>query len=123
MPLTQINNTVSDTTNLTANNASYLGGIAASGFSQLGVGQTWQVVTRNQNTTYTNSTGKPITCMFYIDNASLSTNSFTIVLGGVTMFSVSMPAGENETISFIVPNGTTYRINGSSIGITAAELR
>lgn len=33
MPLTQINNTVSDTANLTANNASFLGGTSAASYA------------------------------------------------------------------------------------------
>jgi hypothetical protein len=35
MPLTQINNTVSDTAKLTANNASFLGGVFHTGYAQL----------------------------------------------------------------------------------------
>lgn len=74
----------------------------------LGFGQTWQNVTASRSangTSYTNSTGKPI--MVSIQGAA--TSGFNIVIGGVTIMNFSNNI--QSTVSFIVPNGTSYSAN------------
>lgn len=86
----------------------------------LGVGQTWQNVTsaRSPGATYTNNTGRPIQVLI---NANF--NAGSLVIGGVVI-----PINDSDFYaqpSFIVPNGSTYRVNigaGGSI-LTWAELR
>ena len=84
----------------------------------LGVGQTWQNVTssRSVGVTYTNDTGKPIQVMI---NHNFG-QSGSIVLGGV-----ELPVADGDSYSFfnfVVPSGSTYRINGGGI-VSWAELR
>lgn len=76
--------------------------------SSIGVGQTWQNVTssRSIGSTYTNNTGKPIMVM-----VSGSLDNYTVTIGNTTL---SGSDGDGYTnISFIVPNSTTYRVNGT----------
>ena len=84
----------------------------------LGVGQTWLNLTSSRlpNTTYTNNTGRPIQVMINYNFGQ----SGSIVLGGV-----ELPMADGDTYSFfnfIVPNGTTYRLNGGGV-VSWAELR
>ena len=84
----------------------------------LGVGQTWLNLTSSRlpNTTYTNNTGRPIQVMINYNFGQ----SGSIVLGGV-----ELPMGDGDAYSFfnfIIPNGSTYRINGGGI-VSWAELR
>jgi len=96
----------------------------------IGVGQTWQDVTssRASGTTYTNSTGKPI---FISVNGSGAPNngamSMTIdgVLIGRQGFQSISSGTSNATMTAIVPNGSTYKVDnvsGWSLSIWA-ELR
>jgi hypothetical protein len=88
----------------------------------IGVGQTWQNLTasRAPATTYTNSTGKPIQVAISI-LTNVATNTFTI--DGVIVFSVG--AGTQQmSLSFIIPDGSTYRFDGSVHGsVDWSELR
>lgn len=93
----------------------------------IGVGQTWQSVSRSLNTTYTNSTGKPI--MVTCSPKAQSGTSATAVVGGVTILNSTtidccgVAQISYFPFSFIVPDGTTYRINGSYDFRNWAELR
>ena len=85
---------------------------------QIGVGQTWQDVSgsRAHSTSYQNTTGKPI--MVAIDgntNAALqvSTNGSTWVTVGEV----------SSATPIIIPDDHYYRVNGSSVFATWAELR
>ena len=73
---------------------------AVSGVGAIGVGQTWTVVSRSANTTYTNSTGKTIA--IYIEQNS----SFVVDINGLG----------NEYaqggVTLIIPHGNTWRSNG-----------
>ena len=80
----------------------------------LGVGQTWQSVSRSPGTTYTNSTGKPIMVNVF---SSLGAN---IYVDGVLAADGGGGSGDQVTISAIVPNGSSYVINGS---FSVSELR
>ncbi len=90
----------------------------------IGVGQTWQSLTgsRSLGTTYTNTTGRPIQVTASVQNTA------SAVVGGVTIFNsytvscCGVPQISFFPLSFIVPNGTTYKISGSGLAVWA-ELR
>ena len=82
----------------------------------IGVGQTWQAVTRVSGTTYYNTTGKPIMVGIYSTGGIV-----TPIVGGVN---IGMTQGGNNntlfTTFFIVPTSASY----SATNITSAsELR
>jgi hypothetical protein len=87
----------------------------------LGVGQAWQNVTANRvgNTSYQNTTGKPIQVFIQgteggVTNAQVSSNGTTWVdMGGLYGYGKS---------SFIVPKGYYYRINATPFNLWT-ELR
>lgn len=88
--------------------------------------QSWQNVSgsRSLNSDYTNSTGKAISVAV---TATFGTGAALYgISGGVTAISTYSHANtEGGNITFIVPNGATYRVNSSG-GITDlywAELR
>ena len=85
----------------------------------IGVGQTWQVVTRVSGTTYTNTTGKPIMLSFAANN----TSGTTVLVDGVTVISVASSA-YIFVVTLIIPAGATYRATSAYSGlITPRELR
>lgn len=91
----------------------------------IGVNQTWSDVTASRalNTTYTNSTGKPIFVMISAFN-SQSANILLITVSGVLISAVGQATWDNSTqASFIVPNGATYSAASSSGVRLWAELR
>jgi len=79
----------------------------------IGVGQTWQAVSRTGGVVYTNSTGKPImvsiygngTLQIYVDNVLAATSTVN---------------NAGNSITVIVPNGSQYYTNVTCI---IAELR
>jgi hypothetical protein len=75
----------------------------------LGVGQTWQDVTSSRalNTTYTNSTGKPIQIMVGFNSTTLP----QIVVNGVTVWPSTTYV---QVATVIVPNGLTYSNTGGT---------
>ena len=94
------------------------------GAAGLGVGQTWQNVklSRALGTTYTNSTGKPISVMVGIVNAAQV--SWTV--DGVLIGTNGDSGGYNNVITFIVPAGATYTgttVSGTPSVQTWVELR
>ena len=80
----------------------------------LGYNQTWQDVTgsRSVGTTYTNSTGKPISVqVVFISNGSSGDFGGYFVVGGVTVAqqnNYQANAGYKTTVGGIVPAGATY---------------
>ena len=88
----------------------------------IGVGQSWQSVSRSLGTTYTNTTGRPIQVAASVQNTA------TAVVGGVTIFNsytvscCGVPQISYFPLSFIVPAGATYKITGSGLAVWA-ELR
>lgn len=110
---TEINTGTSDDTVVTPL------GLAGSEYG-LGVNQTWQDVSasRAANTTYTNSTGKPIFVSVYRGSAD---NSAIITIDGIDIMTDNGDSGSGGSLSFIVPNGSTYSFNRSPI--IWAELR
>jgi hypothetical protein len=94
---------------LTSNGTTWTSAIPAS----VGIGQTWQDVTgsRVKNTTYTNSTGKPIMVNVFVSSSDTG-GDVNLVVGGVTIARVNNYTPETGmTLSGIVPNSTTYSIS------------
>lgn len=100
---------------------------------QIGVRQTWQLVTRVFNTTYTNTTSRPIMVCASIDTGSVSSSGTSIfrIAGTVDGIGVARDGDVREgasgaasyaTISFIVPPGSTYSISPSTGAATNAML-
>ena len=93
----------------------------------IGVGQTWQNVvgSRAVNTTYTNTTGKPI--MAHVYCTSISSNYvLQIIVDGIAMNSGSSDSTDHLATIMIIPNGSTYRVTfagGSGTLSTWKELR
>jgi len=107
---------------------------AKSELDSIGVNQTWQGVTASRvvETTYTNSTGKPIMISVNVGNASTSVKgSFSVTVNGVQIANNYVSTEENgvwgnviNTICAIVPNGHTYSFSVSSAYLNAfTELR
>jgi len=92
----------------------------------IGVNQSWQAVSRAVNTTYTNTTGRPIQVMAGI-YSTYGVASYAVV-GGVTMgrgylySCCGVGVNFDMPYSFIVPAGATYAIYGTSVQ-NWAELR
>lgn len=101
----------------------------ATAVQPIGVGQTWQQFSspaRVLDTTYTNSTGRPI--MVSVSANSGTTSYYEVQIGGlaVTRFSTSTTYGATGCATFIVPDNTTYRVASVSGGAALnlwAELR
>jgi hypothetical protein len=90
----------------------------------VGSNQTWQDVTSSRvvGTTYTNSTGKPITVLLTATQVSYGTLSVTI--GGLLIYTVApQQIGEKDVFPFIVQNGTTYLVSGTMTKNQWVELR
>jgi F0F1-type ATP synthase epsilon subunit len=85
----------------------------------LGVGQTWQNLTssRQFNQTYTNATGKPIMVMVMCPQGP------EVYVGDVYLGSNATAGNDDGTITFIVPNGQTYRCTNGGTLQNWAELR
>ena len=96
----------------------------------IGVGQTWQDVTASRawGTTYTNTTGRPITVSIVIGNNGVGGNPTSYLrVGGVDVAALSFNAGSYDvnTVIAIVPSGATYSAvrGGSHVFYIWAELR
>lgn len=94
----------------------------------IGIGQSWQTVSRTHGTTYQNTTGKPIQLFFYANegsvtqtNVEISANNSTwvFVAQGYRASSVSIERGGSP----IVPPNHYYRATGTGSGYIEAELR
>jgi hypothetical protein len=94
-----------------------------------GIDQYWTDVTawRAKNVTYTNNTGKAIlvnVCVMCTDDV----DGMTVTVGGVRVgfsagYQSSGTGGWYNTITFIVPNLTSYVVSGDSSLIFWVELR
>jgi hypothetical protein len=87
--------------------------------TNIGVGQTWQNVTssRSAGTTYTNSTGKPI--FISVSGSGAPNNgAMSMTIDGVGLgrqgFQSIASGTSNATMSAIVPNSSTYRVDNFS---------
>ena len=82
--------------------------------STLGAGQSWQDVraSRATNTTYTNTTGRPIAVSVALrDQGGYAS---TIYVNGVLIGSWDQPSSITYTTVFIVPAGHTYMVSGNN---------
>ena len=89
-----------------------------------GVGQTWQSFTSGRvvNTTYTNSTGKPLEVMIVV-NGGASTSGNLLQINGVNVAEFAIHSNMTAPFCFTVPAGQTYRINITSTINSWSELR
>lgn len=100
-------------------NAAQAAAIAAG----LGVGQTWQAVTRSHTVTYTNSTGKPIVLRISSNNGGAAC-SVVLTVGGVALPTITGTTSALPLMSeTIIPAGSTYMINIGAGSVTCEELR
>ena len=86
--------------------------LGGGGGGGLGIGQTWQTVTRSSGVTYTNSTGSPIEVQAVIGIAGVN-NTYNVTVGGLVIVNNS-GYGANSNygypVAFVVPDGVTYKI-------------
>lgn len=82
----------------------------------LGVGQSWQVVTgsRAVNTTYTNSTGKPIQVIATV-NVQINNLPVWFYVDG-TLVVTNNTYSNDCTVYVVIPSGSTYSITDSTGG-------
>lgn len=91
----------------------------------LGIGQTWQDVSgsRVANTTYTNTTGRPIAVQIH---PSTGFTDVSLIVDGVTV-AASPRSGSNGTrrsmVTAIVPAGSTYLYTSTNAAEFWSELR
>ena len=99
--------------------------VTSSSVVSLGVGQTWQALTASRalDTTYTNTTGKPI--MISVEAVATGPQNLFFVIGGVRMRSVgAWQAGVTVGATMIVPPGATYLVESAGwSGFNWFELR
>ena len=103
-----------------------LTGTANSLNAGIGVNQTWTSVARAIGTTYTNSTGKPISVAITATCSSATTVQGLTINGTVVYAGSVGDAGTASGFSLIVPNGATYVTvtNGGTLTlVTWYELR
>ena len=113
---------INGTTGLTFNNGSTqdVGGVGTGA-------QVWQIVTGSRaiGTTYTNTSGKPISVIVGVTLTNTSTFTTLIVSGVVTSITQGYSSGSyTYELSAIVPNGASYLVTGGSPTLYSwAELR
>lgn len=88
----------------------------------IGLGQTWQTVTRVIGTVYTNATGKPIIFKRYIANSSSSWGSVICEIDGVDKGAIGVAASIDSahtlwrgTAFMVIPAGSTYKFTSSTV--------
>jgi len=98
----------------------------------IGVGQTWQAVTRNFNTNYQNNTGKPISLNIAANsNTDYHSIDITITPSGGSAVTIRLANSSNSgggvasNGSIIIPNNSTYQLNlvSGSQSLTSYEVR
>ena len=97
--------------------------------ASLGYGQTWQVVTRNDGTTYYNSTGRPI--VLKVRCTVTAANNYpviTVTQNGSAVEAAcgsSAAATNNSCATAVIPPGASYSwtISGGGTAVSATELR
>jgi hypothetical protein len=114
--------TLPDASGTVATTADVSAGDAGVTATLLGVGQTWQAVTRVVDTSYQNTTGRPIFASYYTGGTfQASTDNVTWVT--VQPFQIINSANRNFSYG-VIPNGHYYRLTGALGGSTHfAELR
>jgi len=95
-----------------------------SSLRSIGAGQSWQDVTgsRAALTTYTNSTGRPITVLVTANQGTI--NNFVKVNGAnIGRFTTISSGTISSALAWIVPAGSTYSVDGWTSLLSWAELR
>lgn len=111
---------------LTSNGTTWTSATPAGG---IGIGQTWQQVTRTLGTTYTNNTGKPIMLIGNAVRNAVSSVGLTCTIDGVAVplcFNTNSDGGNEAVGSIIIPNGSNYVLSSKGEAIssyTVFELR
>jgi hypothetical protein len=98
--------------------------------SQIGVGQTWQSVTRDlSGTSYANNTGKPIMVKGeFSGNTDSHIITITVTPSGGSLVSMAFAISTNSgggvgsNGSIIIPNNTEYSFTQSGAGITSHQF-
>jgi hypothetical protein len=96
--------------------------------SSIGISQSWQNPSRALNTSYTNSTGRSImvSCSALSQSAA---NPVSAIVNGVTILNswtidcCGVPQFSYFPLSFVVPPGASYQVNGNLGFSVWAELR
>lgn len=88
-----------------------------SGLQAIGVGQTWQSVTRTVGVTYINTTGKPI---FLTAFSSSGSGTTTLTVDGIAVQS-NIFNNTGASMGVVIPNLSSYIFTGLSVN--ARELR
>ena len=110
---TEISNKSNSNVSVNPNNAAT---IAQS--TDLGVGQTWQNVSRSLGSTYTNNTGRPIQISIFASGSSGS--ALALIIDGIELLRTSQSASLHVTA--VIPNGSSYTMTAAGLG-SWKELR
>lgn len=79
--------------------------------SGIGVGQTWQAVSRSANTAYTNSTGRSIQVSVSATASEYNTITLDVSTNGSTWVTIAVMSGAaTSTINTVIPNTHQYRV-------------
>lgn len=88
----------------------------------IGVGQNWGLPGKDKNITYTNGGARPIEVVVSINITSGGGNVNVLVNGVQIVTTSNGSSADNEiAITFIVPPGQTYRVNGSGVRTNVAR--
>lgn len=92
------------------------------GATVLGIGQSWSSQARSVNTTYTNTTGRPI--MIAVSLSSGTNDNANVFINGVQHARIGVVAGVIGSGSYVIPNLATYRVDASIAVVNVwSELR
>jgi len=86
--------------------------------TDLGVGQTWQNVSRSLGSTYTNNTGRPIQISIFASGSSGS--ALALIIDGLELLRTNQSATIHVTA--VIPNGSSYTMTGAILS-NWSELR
>lgn len=97
-------------------------------FTPLGVGQTWQDVTASRafDTTYTNTTGRPIQVSINTRDPSTGNLAASLFVNGVKIAYYYMSSGSQSTLTAVIPPDATYKLtrdDTNDVIMVWAELR
>ena len=92
--------------------------------SCIGLGQTWQNVTRTSGTTYYNTTGKPI-MVGIIETAAVQNIAYSVSINGVSVCSVTQnyTSSTDASSHIVIPVGASYVLTLTAGTFTIVELR
>lgn len=103
--------------------------IATANASDIGVGQTWQILDQNAEraagVSYQNTTGKPIMVSIWAESPNLPDSRIQVSTDQTTWVSVGVTYGiYSPPCNFIVPDGFWYRIKDRGVTVRIwSELR